>query len=105
MRPDIRAKAYHLCRYLTDKGAVLAHINREYGTKYCMTDLSHALTYYPATVKRRNTDEDALPLTPPISTHTGRGYDPLAIALFKYHAARTDGKEKQYWESKLGKVF
>ena len=105
MRPDIRAKIYYLCGYISNKRAVLNHINRDYGTAYTMRDLTYALTYFPATKKRRNTDEDALPLTPPISTHNGRGYDPLAIALFKYHAARTTGEDKKHWERKLAKVF
>ena len=105
MRPDIRQKVRHLCGYITDRSAVLAHINRDYGTSYKMSDLTHALTYFPATVKRRNMDVDSLPLAPPIATHDGRGYDPLAIALFKYHAARTEGEQKRHWEQKLAKVF
>jgi hypothetical protein len=63
------------------------------------------MTYFPTARKRRNIEEDCLPLTPPVSTHDGRGYDPLAIALFKYHAARTEGEEKRYWEQQLAKVF
>ena len=105
MRPDIRHKVRHLCSYISDRSSVLAHINRDYGTSYKMSDLTHALTYFPATSRRRNTDDDALPLTPPVSTHDGRGYDPLAIALFKYHAARTTGEDKRHWEQKLAKVF
>jgi len=105
MRPDIRARVRHLCNYITDRSAVLAHINRDYGTSYKMSDLTHALTYFPAARKRRNIEDDCLPLTPPVSTHDGRGYDPLAIALFKYHAERTEGEEKRYWEQQLAKVF
>lgn len=105
MRPDIRTKIYHLCGYISDRNAVLKHINREYATSYTMKDLTTALTYYPTTKKRRNIEDGYIPLTPPISTHDGRGYDPLAIALFKYHAARADGEDKKHWERKLGKVF
>lgn len=105
MRPDIRHKVRHLCSYISDRRAVVAHINREYATSYGVGDIAHALAYFPATSKRRNPDEDALPLTPPISTHDGNGYDPLAIALFKYHAERTEGEEKKYWQQQLAKVF
>jgi hypothetical protein len=105
MRPDIRQKIYHLCSYITDRSAVVAHINREYATSYDISDIAQALTYFPATKKRRNPHEDCLPLTPPVSTHDGRGYDPLAIALFKYHAERTEGEEKKYWQQQLAKVF
>jgi hypothetical protein len=105
MRPDIRQKIYHLCGYITDRSAVLNHINREYATSYTIKDLTHALTYFPATKKSRNIEDGYIPLTPPISTHDGRGYDPLAIALFKYHAARATGEEKRYWQQQLAKVF
>lgn len=105
MRYEIKQKVRHLCNYITDRTAVLNHINRDYGTSYTMSDLNHALTYFPAAPKRRNIEDDAIPSTPPISTHKGKGYDPLAIALFKYHAARTTGEEKRHWERQLAKVF
>ena len=105
MKVEIKNKARHLCSYITDRSAVLAHINRDYGTSYTMKDLSNALTYYPQTTRRQNIEGGFLPLTPPITTHIGKGYDPLAIALFKYHAARTTGADKRHWEQKLAKVF
>ena len=105
MRHDIKQKIRHLCGYISDRRAVLNHINRDYGTSYTMKDISHALTYFPTPRKKAHIDDNSLPLTPPVSTHDGRGYDPLAIALFKYHAARTEGEQKRYWEQQLAKVF
>jgi hypothetical protein len=35
--------------------------------------------------------------SPLIVTHDYNGYDPLALALFNYHADRTTGTERQYW--------
>jgi hypothetical protein len=105
MRYDIKVKIRHLCGYISDRSAVLNHINRDYGTSYKMRDLQEALLSAPRTRRKEFTEENALPLTPPVSTHDGRGYDPLAIALFKYHAARTQGEQKRYWEQKLVRVF
>ena len=105
MRHDIKQKIRHLCSYITDRSAVLNHINRDYNTSYTMRDLEQALISFPTARKKAHIDDDALPLTPPVATHDGRGYDPLAIALFKYHAARTTGEDKRHWERQLAKVF
>ena len=105
MRHDIKQKIRHLCNYITDRSAVLNHINRDYNTSYTMRDLEQAIMSFPKARKRAITDDNALPLTPPVATHDGRGYDPLAIALFKYHAARTTGEVKRHWEKQLAKVF
>lgn len=105
MRHDIKQKVRHLCGYITDRSAVLNHINRDYGTSYKMKDLEQALISFPTPRKKAHIDDNSLPLTPPVSTHDGRGYDPLAIALFKYHAARTTGEEKRHWEKQLSRVF
>ena len=105
MRHDIKQKVRHLCSYITDRSAVLNHINRDYNTSYTMKDLEQAIMSFPKERKRSIPESKALPLTPPVSTHNGRGFDPLAIALFKYHAARTTGKLKRHWEQQLAKVF
>jgi hypothetical protein len=39
--------------------------------------------------------------SPLIVTHKRAGHDPLALALFKYHAARTAGPEQVYWLERL----
>ena len=105
MRHDIKQKMRHLCNYITDRSAVLNHINRDYNTSYTTKDLEQVMNSFPTPRKKAHIEDDSLPLTPPVATHNGRGYDPLAIALFKYHAARTTGDLKRHWEQKLAKVF
>jgi hypothetical protein len=39
--------------------------------------------------------------SPLIVTHKWKGYDDLAVALFKYHAARSFGDEQTYWMERL----
>jgi hypothetical protein len=39
--------------------------------------------------------------SPLIVTHQKQGYDDLALALFKYHAARATGADKEYWLSRM----
>lgn len=105
MRHEIRMRAHYLCSYIKDRSAVLAHINRDYGTRYTMTDLADALATFSKPRKNSIAKQKPLPLTAAIRTHKGKGYDPLALALFKYHAARTEGEDKKYWLKKLGWVF
>jgi len=102
---EIRMKARHLCNYISDRKAVLAHINRDYGTKYTMKDLDEAMASFSVPRKNSISTQKPLPLTEPIRTHKGRGYDPLAIALFKYHADRTEGEVQKHWLKKLGWIF
>ena len=105
MRHDIKQKMRHLCNYISDRTAVLNHINRDYNTSYTMRDLEQAMMSFLTPRKKAHIEDDSLPLSPPVATHNGRGYDPLAIALFKYHAARTTGEEKRHWDRQLAKVF
>lgn len=87
MRHEIRLRANYLCSYIKDRKAVLAHINRDYGTKYTMADLDKAMSTFSVPRKRSISEKQSLPLTPPISTLNSRGLDPLAIALSKYKPA------------------
>lgn len=105
MRYEIRLLAKHLSSYITDKSAVVAHINRDYGTKHTIKDLDEALATFSTPRKNSIAQSKPLPLTAPISTHNGRGYDPLAKALFKYHADRTEGEVQKHWLKKLGWIF
>ena len=43
------------------------------------------------------------PMTPSplIVTHNWAGHDPLAKALFEYHAKRTTGDDRAYWLARL----
>lgn len=71
MRHDIKQKVRHLCGYITDRSAVLNHINRDYGTSYKMRDLEEALISFPKPRKKAHIEDNSLPLTPPVSTHNG----------------------------------
>ena len=105
MRYEIRLLAKHLSSYITDKSAVVAHINRDYGTKHTIKDLDEALKTFSTPRKNSIAKQKPLPLTAPVRTHRGKRYDPLAIALFKYPAARTEGEDKKFWLTKLGWIF
>ena len=94
----IRKQIKHLCSYISDRSAVLQHINREHNLRLTLRDIDEAA----ATRHRaRRTDLEAMIPSPLIVTHKSKGYDPLALALFKYHAARTFGPEQVYWLDRL----
>ena len=96
----VRKQIQHLCGYISDRSAVLQHVNREHNlhlTLRDIEDISEATSRHRA----RRTDLAAMTPSPLIVTHTSKGYDPLAKALFKYHAARTFGPEQAYWLDRL----
>jgi hypothetical protein len=43
----------------------------------------------------------AMQPSPLIVTHNWTGHDPLAVALFKYHARRSFGPQQAYWLARL----
>jgi hypothetical protein len=95
----IRKQIKHLCSYISDRSAVLQHINREHNLRLTLRDIEDI---DEATRHRaRRTDLEAMIPSPLIVTHKSKGYDPLALALFKYHAARTFGPEQVYWLDRL----
>jgi len=95
---DIRKQIRHLCGYITDRSAVLNYVNRENNLRLTMKDIEYALSN-----DKTRKPADLKPMTPSplISTHNSRGYDPLARALFQYHADRTTGAEHEFWLSRL----
>jgi hypothetical protein len=95
---NIKMQIRHLCSYISNKSTVLNYINSQNGLRLTIRDIESAL----ADDKRRK-PADLKPMMPSplITTHKGRGYDPLARALFKYHADRTTGAEHEYWLSRL----
>jgi hypothetical protein len=98
MEYAVRKQIKHLCGYISDKSAVLQHINREHNLNLTLADIIEA----SATRHRaRRTDLAAMTPSPLIVTHKHKGYDPLARALFKYHAARTFGPEQAYWLDRM----
>ena len=96
----VRKRIYHLCNYITDKTAVMHHVNREFNTRLTVKDIDWVLSRKGKDRPRR-TDLAAMTPSPLIVTHKRKGYDDLALALFKYHAARTRGPEQSYWLDRL----
>jgi hypothetical protein len=99
MEYAVRKQIKHLCGYISDRSAVLQHINREHNLRLTLHDLEQAIKSKSARVRR--TDLEAMIPSPLIVTHKSAGHDPLALALFKYHAARTFGPEQAYWLDRL----
>lgn len=98
MEKSLRQQIQHLCGYISDRGMVAAYINQEHGLKLTTVDIISATQ----DDKRRFYSLDREPMTPSplIVTHKHKGYDDLALALFKYHAARTHGPAQVFWLSR-----
>jgi hypothetical protein len=98
MEHAVRKRIQHLCGYITDRTAVMQHVNREFNIDLTLRDLNDAIKR-----KERPTRTSLAAITPSplIVTHKWRGYDPLAVALFKYHAARSYGPDQAYWLARL----
>ena len=96
----VRKQIKHLCGYISDRSAVLQHVNREHNLRLTLRDIED-ISEATLRHRARRTDLAAMTPSPLIVTHTSKGYDPLARALFKYHAARTFGPEQAYWLDRL----
>ncbi len=96
----VRKRILHLCTYITDKTAVMNHVNREFDMRLTVKDIDWVLSR-KGRERPRRTDLAAMVPSPLIVTHKRTGYDDLALALFKYHAARTFGPEQVYWLDRL----
>jgi hypothetical protein len=99
MERQLRMQIQHLASYISDRSLVAAYINNEHGLNLSTLDIIE-LT---ANDKRRFYSPDHKPMMPSplIVTHKRKGYDDLALALFKYHAARSFGAEQKYWLERL----
>ena len=97
MDRNLRAKIRQLSSYITDKSAVMQYINRERNLNLTLRDIESAC------IGQRDYRPNLKPMIPSplIVTHTRKGYDDLALALFKYHAARSYGPEQVYWLDRL----
>jgi hypothetical protein len=93
----VKRQIKHLCGYISDKSAVLQYINRERNLNLTLRDIETACIgqrdYRP--------NLEAMTPSPLIVTHKRKGYDDLALALFKYHAARSYGPEQVFWLDRL----
>ena len=98
MEHAVRKRIKHLCGYITDRTAVMQHVNREFNINLTLRDLDAV-----AKAKERptRTSLEAMMPSPLIVTHKRKGYDDLAVALFKYHAARSFGPEQAFWLERL----
>jgi hypothetical protein len=92
----------YLATYITDKAAIAAHVSREFGKAYTTADVLRMLEPHRlASIPRpKRTVGEPIGWERGISTRKS-GFDPLAKALFAYHAKRTSGDVKAYWEAKL----
>jgi hypothetical protein len=99
MDRQLRLQIQHLASYISDRSLIASYINNEHGLSLSTVDIIE-LT---ANDKRRFYSPDHKPIMPSplIVTHKWKGYDPLAVALFNYHAARTTGAEQKYWLERL----
>ena len=97
MDRNLRAYIRHLGSYITDKSAVMQYVNRERNLNLTIRDIEAAC------IGQRDYRPNLKPMAPSplIVTHQKQGYDELALALFKYHAARTHGPEQAYWLARL----
>jgi hypothetical protein len=98
MEHAVRKRIKHLCGYITDRTAVMQHINREFNINLTLRDLDAVAK---AKDRPTRTSLEAMMPSPLIVTHKRKGYDDLAVALFKYHAARSFGDDQSYWLARL----
>jgi hypothetical protein len=94
-----------LARLVTDKAIIANFINKVHGTKYHASDIEkiqmglHPTQSIPRSRAGVTVNVGShLPLTPPLTTTNDNGIDPLFKALASYHAKRTSGELKAYWE-------
>ena len=78
--------ARHLSTYISDRGAIAAHLSREFGVTYQAKDIARLLSNSVESVPRdaRNVGEP-IGYNPPISS-VKRGHDALAEATNAYIA-------------------
>lgn len=98
-------EAKQLGRQVKDNAVVANFINKVHGTNWDASDIAkilmdidprHSIPRARAGITV-NVGEPMLP-SPPLTTTNDNGVDPLAKALFAYHAKRATGKDRLYWE-------
>ena len=99
MEYALRKQIQHLASYISDRSVIASYVNNEHGLSLSTLDIIEVT----ANDRRRFYSPDHAPMMPSplIVTHKRKGYDDLALALFKYHAARTFGADQQYWLERL----
>lgn len=98
-------EAKQLARQVKDHAAVANFINKVHGANWQASDIDkivmgidprHSIPRSRAGVTV--VVGDPLPPSAPLTTTNDNGIDPLAKALFAYHAKRSTGKARLYWE-------
>lgn len=105
-RDLIAHEVEQLGRMVSDRVAIAAFVNKVHGTSYTAADIEsiqrgifpEAKLGYPVQVRVSDLMGGHLPLSPPLTTTNDNGVDPLAKALAAYHAKRTSGELRAYWE-------
>lgn len=98
-------EAKQLARQVNDNVAVANFINKCHGTSWKASDIAKIrMDLDPRQSVPRNMAGvrvvvgEALPLTPPLTTLNDNTIDPLLQALAAYHAKRSNGDLRAYWE-------
>lgn len=105
-RDLIAHEVRELSRTVSDKAAIANHISLVHGVEYTASDVTKILSgkdpeprlRSPVQVRVSDLMGGHLPLSPPLTTTNDNGVDPLAKALAAYHAKRTSGEVRAYWE-------
>lgn len=90
--------ARKVCGYISNDNDVVKHVKRMWGIEFAPQDIARIRRDMPGQFVTRAGVKEPLPLTAPLTTTNDNGFDPLAKALFAYHAKRSTGKTKAYWE-------
>ena len=97
-------EAKQLARQVKDNAAVADFINKVHGTNWYASDIAKILMDIDPrhSIPRSRAGVtvvvgDAIAPTAPLTTLNDNGVDPLAQALFAYHAKRTNGDLQAYW--------
>jgi len=85
MDGHIRKKVNHLASYITDRTAIVAHINRDHGTRYTLKDINAVIRDTFEKPKTGVVWTAPIVSPPPICTSRS-GMDPLAVATNAYIA-------------------
>lgn len=95
----VRKRIQHLYNYISDKTAIMQHVSRELSVTLTLRDIDEAIS----DINTREYRPNLTPMTPSplIVTHNYKGHDPLAKALFAYHAKRSTGAARAYWLDRL----
>ena len=101
MEYALRKQIQHLASYISDRSAIATYVNNEHGLNLSTLDVIDLDAVAKAKERPPRTNLAAMMPSPLIVTHKRKGYDDLAVALFKYHAARSFGADQKYWLERL----